>query len=102
MPGRKILDAHDARRCLEAISRSGLTPRAWASVNGVDGRSLNAWRINQTRTDARALHVVELVATPHAPRAGRYVVRLGDVAVDLDEHVDEQVLATILRAVRSC
>ena len=46
---RKITDEREARRCLTAAARSGNAPGAWARANGIDGRSLNAWRINLAR-----------------------------------------------------
>lgn len=43
---RKIEDERDARACLKAAKAAGLTAGEWAREHGVDGRSLNAWRIN--------------------------------------------------------
>ena len=49
MAGRRILNEQDARRSLAAAksSRAGLA--AWVRAHGVDGRSLNAWRVNLER-----------------------------------------------------
>jgi hypothetical protein len=47
MPGlRKVVDEKDARACLAAIARSGETLGRWTQRNGIDGRSLGAWRNN--------------------------------------------------------
>jgi hypothetical protein len=42
--GRKIEDEREARACLKAAKGENLG--RWARARGIDGRSLNAWRIN--------------------------------------------------------
>lgn len=46
---RKITDEADARRGLAAARRAGEHVGSWAQANGVDGRSLNAWRMALSR-----------------------------------------------------
>lgn len=46
---RKIDNQNEARRCLRAAERAGLTAGEWAREHGIDGRSLNAWRMNLAR-----------------------------------------------------
>lgn len=74
MAGRKIFNEQDARRGLAAgrASRGGLA--GWARAHGIDGRSLNAWRVNLQRRGVprvrtAAPKLVELVPTdaPGAP-----------------------------------
>jgi hypothetical protein len=43
---RKLKDADEARAALDAAERDGRGRVAWARANGVDARSLNAWRVN--------------------------------------------------------
>jgi hypothetical protein len=43
---RKIEDEREACRGLKAAKAAGLTPGAWAREHAIDGRSLNAWRLN--------------------------------------------------------
>ena len=50
MPRRKIRDVADAHACLNAAAASGLPRAVWARANGIDARSLNAWRITLDRT----------------------------------------------------
>lgn len=120
MAGRKIKDAADARRCLSAAAGSGLTDVEWARKRCIDGRSLNAWRMNlerrgaalgprRERTSKRKLgpvRLVELVAAPSATSAeaspARYVVRCGELAVELDERFEDATLRRLLRVVASC
>ena len=102
---RKIQDHADARACLEAAGTSGLTRTAWAHANGVDARSLQAWRITLDGTNRRApsapLRLVELVVA-EAPRSSTYVVRCGALAVELDDRFDDDVLRRLLAVVASC
>jgi hypothetical protein len=110
MAGRKIRDAADARACLTAMKATrGASRGRWAREHGIDGRSLNAWRVNLGRRTAwsarqRPARLVELVATTSAATAApaRYVVRCGTLAIELDEHFDEATLLRLLRVVASC
>lgn len=51
---RKITDEREARRSLAAAEAAGGTIKQWARANGIDGRSLNAWRMNLERRGAKA------------------------------------------------
>lgn len=78
----------------------------WARDNGVDGRSLNTWRINLSRSrapeGAAKLRLVELVpATP--PRADtRYVVHVDGARIELADDFREETLVRLVRALRAC
>jgi hypothetical protein len=102
MAGRKILDETDAQRCLDAQVASGLTLAEWARHEGVDGRSLNSWRMNLARRRAlpRAPRLVELV--PARARAAKYTVRCGRLEVDVGDDFDEDTLFRLLQVVAAC
>ena len=101
MSCRKVSSAAEARECLAEVAASGLARAEWARRNGVDARSLNAWRLNLEPSSARREPTfVELTTLP-AP-VSRYLVRVGDLAVEVDEHFDDQVLRRLLRVVASC
>lgn len=51
---RKIEDEREARAFLKAAKSSGVPLKAWARDRGIDGRSLNAWRMNLARSRASA------------------------------------------------
>jgi hypothetical protein len=108
MSFRKVRDAADAADCLSAATASGETCAAWARRNGVDPRSLNAWRMNLTRGRRARVRapprLVELVPTAPAPAAEptRYRVHVGDLAVEVDERFDEGVLRRLLAVASSC
>lgn len=124
MAGRKIEDATEARECLSSAKASGLTNAEWAQQEGIDGRSLNAWRVNLGRgSESRgakrsskgsrvgkskptAPRLVELVPVASMPRAAamapRYAVRCGELTIELDELFEEEPLRRLLRVVTSC
>ena len=103
---RKIMDHREAEACLAAVEASGLGRAAWAHRQGIDARSLNAWRLNLQRCKpasraAPALRVLELVATPQ-PSSARYEVRCGNFVVEVGEDFDEHVLGRLLAVVAGC
>jgi hypothetical protein len=115
--GRKIEDESEARRCLSAARRSGLSAGEWARARGIDGRSLHAWQMNLERGGggrdqgrkpkaARAMRaVVELVpAAPvtSAAGGGRYVLGVGGARVEFGDDVSVATLRRVLEALRSC
>jgi transposase-like protein len=107
MERRKIRDEADAKRCLSAIARArGKTLVQWAREHGIAARSLNAWRINighepsRPEGEQRGTRLVELVPAP-AARA-RYVVRCGEMEVEVDEHFDDATLRRVLQVVAGC
>ena len=101
MPRRKIRDVEDARACLASVAASGLTRSDWAVKNGVDGRSLQAWRVTLERSAKRQPPVVEVVlAEPKL--SATYLVHCGRMAVEVDGRFDEDVLRRLLALVASC
>jgi transposase-like protein len=123
---RKITDEREARRCLAAAGKTGERVGAWARGHGIDGRSLNAWRINlarrgagstPTRTAARPptalvvrarprAAVVELVPASRpkesASTAACYVVHVGEIRVEVGDDFAAETLRRVLEVVRAC
>ena len=121
---RKITDEREARRCLAAVGRAGERVGAWARANGIDGRSLNAWRINLARrgaggTPARTrtrpptamvvrarprAALVELVPSsrPSASTSARYVVHVGECRVEVGDDFAPETLRRIIGVLRTC
>ena len=90
---------------MNAAHDSGLERADWAKENGIDPRSLNAWRINLGRTGAHdGPRMVELVAGSqgHVSASATYTVRCGRFAVEIDADFDEQVVTRLLTVVASC
>ena len=101
MAGRKIRDEAEARSCLAKAERAGLERAAWARRQGIDGRSLQAWHLNLRRQGSSRPRFIELV--PPAPvEPARYVVRLSDLAVEVDDRFDDATLRRLLSVVASC
>lgn len=121
---RKITDEREARRCLAAARKTGERAGAWAQAHGIDGRSLNAWRINLARRGAgstpartatrppRAMVVrpgpraalVELIPSsrPSAIGRARYAVYVGEVHVEVGDDFAAETLRRILEVLRAC
>lgn len=108
---RKIRNEADARACFALATASGSGVGAWAREHGVDGRSLHAWRINlgiggaksarAVKSRARRSGLVEIVPTA-STQSARYVVRVGDVKVELDDAFREETLRRIVMVLRAC
>ncbi|HMV70005.1 MAG TPA: hypothetical protein PKA64_24405 [Myxococcota bacterium] len=108
---RKIRDARDARLCLDAAATSSQSRVEWARAQGIDPRSLNAWRINlgvhrapSQPASAPGLRLVERVAPAAPPPSPRLLctIRQHDPAVDLPADLADHDLDRVLRAVRGC
>jgi len=102
MARRKIIDEHEARACLAEAEQSGMTAGQWAKPRGIDGRSLNAWRMNLERRDIHApLRLVELLPTAVSPPDSPLRVTCGRFVVEVPPDFDEGVLARLLDVVSS-
>jgi hypothetical protein len=104
---RKIWGEQDARACVKSAKAAGLSLGAWARRHGVDGRSLHAWSVNLGLASASAPAptvkptLIELVPTP-AMRAARYVVRIGDATIEVDDDFTDETLVRVVRVLRAC
>ena len=103
MECRKIRDESDATACLQAAERSGLPRVAWARANGVNARSLNAWRVTLDRrrrgNERSAPRLVELVA---GRSCSPVRLRVDRVEVVVEDGFDEALLARVLGVVLGC
>lgn len=107
MVPRKVRDAQEARSLLEEAARRRVPRAVLARQVGIDPRSLNAWRVNLARREARgrpqgepALRLVELVSEVQA--AHPMVVTCGPFAIEVPADFDEAALTRLLRLVASC
>ena len=111
MEKRKIRDAEDARNCLAAIQKSGVSLVEWTHRYGIHSGSLNAWRMTFARMKRKAtLGLVELTpgsrlqnrhAQPATPPPV-YRLRCGAFEVEAPANFEEQSLGRLLRLVASC
>jgi hypothetical protein len=108
MAGRKLFNEQDARRCLLAAKSWPGGLGAWARAHGVDGRSLNAWRVNldsrgAVRVRTRAPRLVELIPTaPRVVPGPAFVLRIGGVELEVGDSFDERALRRLVGLLKSC
>ena len=108
MAGRKVINEQDARRCLAAVNTSGGRLAAWTQAHGVDGRSLNLWRLNlERRGTARAPgmtpRVVELIPASRPDRARvPFRLHVGGVELEVPDEFDERALRRVVEVLKSC
>lgn len=117
MAGRKIVDEDEARALLARLARSRAEPATWARAQGIDGRSLNAWRniverkrgkqpseSRRRRRSERSLQLVELVPTEVVASPGpvRYAIKLADAVIEFGDDARADTLKRAIEAVRSC
>ena len=117
MSKRKIADEQDARACLDRAKVEGQSLGAWARANGVDGRSLNIWRVNLERadhcrgagssamSDLPRFGLVELVPRPERVNSGsgaRYVLEIEGTRLEFGDDASSATLRRVLEAVRAC
>jgi transposase-like protein len=108
MAGRKVFNEQDARRCLAAVNRTGRELATWARQHGVDGRSLNLWRVNLERRggvrERRAPKLGEVVVaqTPVVPASASLVLRVGGVELEVGSSFDEGALRRLVRVLKTC
>ena len=115
---RKIDDESEARRCLRAAKLAGRSAGEWARAHGIDGRSLNAWKVNLARRGTTAAPrrskptapppahaLIELVPTGSSSKlagGGRYVLEVAGARVEFGDDCSVTTLRRVLEALRSC
>jgi hypothetical protein len=116
MAGRKIVDAAEARRFVAAIHRSGKSTGEWVRGRGIDGRSLQAWKMTFERQGSAASKrrrplparakpkgLVELVPkSAIAVRPAKYVLERAGVRLEFADDVVDETLRRVLLVLRSC
>lgn len=103
MAGRKVRTAVEATALLKEAQAHGVERAEWARRHGIDGRSLNAWRMNLRRRSAPAVRGLELVEL--VPRVGEsrpLVVRCGPFAVEVGDGFDDEALRRVLAVLAAC
>jgi hypothetical protein len=102
---RKIRDEQEARGLLDELRGSGLGMPEFCARAGVDGRSLNCWRVNLERRDAgdvditpppAAVRFLEVVGVRPPIKRAVYRVRLGRVVIEVDDDFEEDTLGRLL------
>lgn len=108
MAGRKIQDEQDALRCLAGARSTTGGLGAWARAHGIDGRSLNTWRVNLERRGvlpqpAVRPRLVELVPTVTATSSTtRYRPCLDGLELEFGDDFNEANLRRLTGLLKSC
>ena len=117
MAGRKIIDKAEARRFLAAARRKGQSTGEWVKGRGIDGRSLQAWKMTFEREGATGAPrprrarprsppkaLVELVPTVASvpTRAAKYAIEHDGVRLEFGDDVVDDTLRRVLLVLRSC
>ena len=108
MPGRKIRDEAEAQQCLDRVAASHLTRVAWARQQGIDARSLNAWRLILERRQAQdeaqtdCLQLIELVPSKPPKTSRPLTLRCGAWSIDVTADTDLGLLGKVLGVVEAC
>lgn len=97
---RKVRDAREAAQLLAAQADSGLSMSAWCAAEGIDGRSLSAYRSHLPAVRLLELAVPPVATPTSAPAVYRLVV--ADVVLELDDGFRADTLARLLDVVRAC
>ena len=104
--GRKIASEEEARRCFAAAKAARTELGPWARAHDIDGRSLNAWKVNLAkrgvRRRANTARLIELVPRGARVSPSRYVVRVGNVVLELGDDFNEQVVRRLVALLKSC
>lgn len=104
---RRVVDYDDAVELLDEWEASELEFRAFCARVGVDGRSLQCWRQNLGRRQARAegpriVELVRPVTDVERKPAATYRVVVGDLAIEVGEAFREDTLKRLLAVVARC
>lgn len=106
-PKRKVRDERDARELLGDWSESHQELPEFCAQRGIDGRSLNCWRLNlgvqRPGREEPELRLVEVLGHQAAPvRRTVYRLSVDDVVIELDDDFHEDTLVRLLRVAAAC
>lgn len=116
MAGRKIVDAAEARRFVAAIHRSGKSTGEWVRGRGIDGRSLQAWKMTFERQGSggskrrrplpargKPKVLVELVPkSAFATGIAKYALERDGARLEFGDDFADDTLRRVLVVLRSC
>ena len=106
---RKVRDERDARTLLEEADRSGLSLSEFCAQAGVDGRSLNCWRVNLHRSGAanrlasapEPLRFLEVVSRQISAARATYRVSIAKLVIEVGDDFQEDTLGRLLSVAAS-
>ena len=109
---RKVRDQAEAHEFLGRLADSNMELPEFCARHGIDGRSLNCWRLNLERQQdvgvppptraPEGLRLVEVLPATAPQPPATYRVHVLDVVVEVDDSFHEDTLARLIRAVARC
>lgn len=99
---RRVQDMSEAREMLADLASSGQSLPEWCASEGIDGRSLAAWKARLSPPPLRLVEVGVRPATPAPAAPPVYRVVVGALRLEVGDDFREETLARLVRLARSC
>ena len=102
MAGRKVASRTEAEALLADWRAEGGDFKRFCRVRGLDGRSMQCWRMNlDRRSEPRPVRLLELTV-PRPARPPVYRVVVGRFTVEVGDDFHEDTLGRLLDLVAAC
>jgi len=100
MAGRKVVDEAEAEGLLAEWRAEAVDFRVFCRERGLDGRSLQCWRmILSRRAGARPVRLLELTLPEPSRAVATYRVTVGDFTVEVGDDFRDDTLGRLLGVV---
>ncbi len=97
MAGRKVVNQAEAEVLLAKWRAEAVDFRVFCRERGLDGRSLQCWRMNLTRrAGSRPVRLLELTLPEPSKSRASYRVTVGDFTVEVGDDFREDTLGRLL------
>ena len=101
MARRKINGEAEAAALLKEWRAESVDFDVFCKEQGVDGRSLQCWRMTFAKREPEAMRLLELTL-PREKAAASYRIHVGDYTVEVDDDFQDETLTRLLTAVGRC
>jgi hypothetical protein len=101
MARRKINGEAEAAALLREWRAESVDFKVFCKERGVDGRSLQCWRMNFAKREPEPVRLLELTLPPEKVAAS-YRIHLGELTLEVDDNFREDTLARLLTVVGRC
>lgn len=90
--------------CVSDGEEVGQRLGAWARPHGGDGRSLHAWDLALKRRGKKVgrTKLIELIPSAAVVASARYVLRVGEVAIEFGGDPRDETLRWVVEVLRTC
>ncbi len=101
MARRKISGKSEAVALLEEWRSESVDFKVFCKERGIDGRSLQCWRMNFSRREPEPVRLLELTI-PREENVACYQIRVGDFTVEVNDDFRDETLSRLLTVVGRC